>query len=208
MNSVTICNLALSHIGNYSISAFTDPTKEAKISKALYEPTLDALLRSFAWGFATKRKNLALLTETYSGYDFAYAYPTDCLNIIKIYNPNSGMINNYYNAVSFNFNERIEFDVIVNSDLNQRVILTNQEQAELVYTAKVEDANLFDPMFVDALSYKIATEMALPLKGNTTLQQGLYNITNMKIAQAQGMNANESYRRPATVRSSLTDIRN
>lgn len=63
---------------------------------------------------------------------------------------------------------------LVSSDIdangNQiRVILTNQPQAQLVYTARVTDPTLWDAELVDAASMYLATWLVTPIQGN--LQQ-------------------------------------
>lgn len=209
MNSVGICNLALSRLGAYSINSFTEVTKEAKFCNAIYEPVRDSLLRDFDWNFANRREELALLTETYSGYDYAYAYPSDCLKAIKIYNANTGysMSGSFYDAsLAHTTPNKIEFEIAINDDLSQKIILTNQEEAELFYTAKVENPNLFDPLFVTAFSYSLAAELALALKGSTKMQGELTQLARLYGFRAQASNANESYLKPK-VSSSIQDSR-
>jgi len=181
MNSVGICNLALSRLGAYSINSFTEVTKEAKFCNAIYEPVRDSLLRDFDWNFANRREELALLTETYSGYDYAYAYPSDCLKAIKIYNANTGysMSGSFYDAsLAHTTPNKIEFEIAINDDLSQKIILTNQEEAEL----------------------------ALALKGSTKMQGELTQLARLYGFRAQASNANESYLKPK-VSSSIQDSR-
>jgi len=209
MNSVGICNLALSHLGSYSIQSFTESTKEAQFCDAVYEPVRDSMLRDFDWNFATKREALALLTTTYSGYDYAYAYPSDCLKAIKIYNANTGysMSGSFYDAsLTYSSPNKIEFEIAINDNLNQKIVLTNEGDAELFYTAKVTNVNLYDPLFVTAFSYSLAAELALALKGSTKMQEELTQLARLYGYKAQATNANESYLKPK-ISSSLQDSR-
>ena len=47
-----------------------------------------------------------------------------------------------------------------------RKLMTNQPDAALVYTARAEDPTQFDPLFVEALSYKLAAELAMPIQSD------------------------------------------
>lgn len=177
-SEIEICNLALSHIGKYPISALTDATKEAKECKLLYPRARDSVLRAHAWNFATKRLTLAELAEDYDGWSYAYQYPTDCLVARKIYN-------------SADDNDAIEFEVATNSALSSRVILTDQENAVLIYTARVTDPNVFDSIFVDALSWRLAADLSMPLRADPRVYQQVTQTYMAYIAEARQTNSNE-----------------
>ena len=208
MNEVTICNFALVKLGVHPISSLTDTTKEAGACNRFYENVRDAVLSEHPWGFASKRDTLALLTETYSGYDYAYAYPSDCITALKIYNASGADSGTYFNvdADSYSTYGRIEFKLGVNDALDQRIILTNAESAELIYTARVKNANLFDMMFIEALASKLAAELSLPLKGDSRMQQLFAQEYLYKLGQAKVKSSNEGYQKQV-VRSAFTDAR-
>lgn len=201
-SEVQICNMALSHIGGYSdIAALDNSSQESKKCKLLYSPARDSVLRDNNWNFATKVLTLALLTDTYLGWVYGYQYPVDCLMAIKIYNDYNNNINRdsiYYPECNVTDN-KIEFQIISNEALTGRIILTNKEDAKLVYIAKVTDTNMFDVEFIDALSYRLASELAISLKGDMQLQQQLFQAYLMKAGQARANNCNEGYIKPANV---------
>ena len=203
---VQICNLALSHVGGYPITSLSDTSsKGARECNTLYKNARDSVLRDSVWNFATKNLSLALLVDTYLGWVYAYQYPTDCLNAIRIYNDYNNNINRdsiYYPDYQAPGN-KIEFKIISNSTLSSKVIITNKEDAMLIYTGKVTDTNMFDSEFVDALSYRLASELALPLKGDMNLQQQLFQVYLMKAGQARSNNCNEGYEVPQNVNTFL-----
>lgn len=43
----------------------------------------------------------------------------------------------------------------------------------LSYIADIENADLFDPLFMDALATRLAEKLAMPLTGNQSLRQNL-----------------------------------
>ena len=84
--------------------------------------------------------------------------------------------------------------------------LTNQEQAELVYTAKVNNTGLYDTLFVDALAFRLAADLALPIKGKLDLQRAYIQQYFAFISNAKAKSANESNEAPDDS-SSFTDAR-
>lgn len=199
MDEVAICNLALSHLGAYPIQALTEATKEARECKRLYATARDSALEAHDWSFARKQKVLGLLVDTYSGWTYAYEWPSDCIIPRKIYDPSGDtadgtVIDRETDQVQII--GRIPFEVGANASLNRRVILTNEEDAELIYTAKVTDPNMFSPGFIDALSWRLASDLAMPLRADKALQQQHFNQFRLIIGQSQSSNANASHNKP------------
>lgn len=207
-SQIEICNLALSHVGAPSIASLTENTRQSRECNRLYEILRDTVLSDFPWNFARKRLVLALLSSvTYSGWDYAYAYPVDCLKAREIYNPYTTKTYTDGQYVSGNYVEsavqvkadKIEFEIAANADLDTRVILTMQEDAELIYTARVQDANMFSALFIDAFSWRMASDLALPLKGKAALQQQMMALYRERLGRGQQENANEGFEPPSGV---------
>lgn len=148
-----LCNIALARIGQGEfIDALTEDTREARACKVCYSHCRDTVLASHPWSFATKRSTLALLTVERTGWEFAYALPTDCITALSLY---SGT-----RAPSADV--RVPFAIEHDSSSN-RVLLTDEEEAELIYIGRVTAPPLFPPLFTDALAWKLASELALSL---------------------------------------------
>jgi hypothetical protein len=73
----------------------------------------------------------------------------------------------------------------------QRVILTNQEFATLVYTQQVTDPNVWDPSFREALYSIGGAKLIMALVGNRDRANDLVKITNDLIRMARGDDGNE-----------------
>ena len=71
-------------------------------------------------------------------------------------------------------------------------LLTNEGTAKILYLARVEDVNLFDSMFVEALSARIAAELAVTLAESNTLYSNMMEMYQRKLADARSMDAQES----------------
>ena len=202
-SKIDICNLALSHVGAYRIESLTESTKEARECNKFYDISLNTALEDHNWSFARKRLNLALLTDTYTGWDYAYQYPTDCINPRFIIDDAGA-----YTGTSYDIDEdryipvgKIKYEIASDSTLSNRIILTDKAQAELVYTAKVTDTNVFTYKFIEALSLKLAVYLAQPMKGDLNLKQSLAQLYGLAILTAKGTDANSDYNKTEDINS-------
>jgi hypothetical protein len=93
-SKVELCNLALSHLGNYgSITNIDTPTESKEITFALwYDISRQVLLKTVMPNFALKRQVVGLIAETDAqkvqrfGSAYAYQYPANCLKVLGIGN--------------------------------------------------------------------------------------------------------------------------
>ena len=72
-------------------------------------------------------------------------------------------------------------------------LLTDAEPAMLEYVRDVDDPALFDDKFVEALSFKLASDLAMPVKGSLELTANYMNVYTTKIAQAAARSAGEEH---------------
>lgn len=75
--------------------------------------------------------------------------------------------------------------------VSQRVVLTNQEFATLVYVHDVTDPNLFDDLFQDAFTKILGGALALALTGDKKLAELAVKLANMSIEEARRQDGNE-----------------
>ena len=190
---VDICNMALSHIAQYPIQSLNDSLKTAQECKTLYPRARDSVLEDFMWNFAFKWIAIPLLDLEHDKWTYLYQYPSDCVRALEIYN-------------SASETDKIEFEIYVNEDLDSKMIGTDQEDAVLKYTARVTNPNLFTSQFIDALSYRLAADLALPLRGDPKIFDAMLRIYSAYISRAQMHNANEREKTPSDD-NSLVDAR-
>jgi len=74
---IDLCSQALLKIGENAISSFNEQTTAAEIAKGLYDITVDSLLCSHVWRFATKTFALSKTT------DGDFIIPAEALRIIS-----------------------------------------------------------------------------------------------------------------------------
>jgi hypothetical protein len=195
-SEVDICNLAIRRVGGNTIQELNPSgSLESRLCNGLFDFARDGTLRDVDWGFARRQALLAELTDTITGYDFVYKYPSDCITAREI-----------YNSAKSNDDDLIDFIISLSSDGLQKVILTDEPTAELIYTKKVTNPALFDSMFVDALAYRIAADLAIPLRGDATIQQSFARAYGQAIGSAKATTLNERSKRPSEG-SSFSDAR-
>ena len=155
MASLTdLLNDSLSQIGAASITAIDDGSVTANHCQRLYPALRDALIRGHHWNWAMVRVELAQdATPPTTEFAFAYTIPSDCLKIVEFAGADidtSVSIPLFDSRTSFYFQYRVE----------GRKILTNYGTAFIVYLARIENPDLWDPLFYQALATWLASKLA------------------------------------------------
>lgn len=205
-SDVDICNLALGYLGDEASVSSIDPPEgsaQADHCARFYPIARDALLEMHAWGFATRRAQLALLGSSWPEWQYAYAVPADALNLLAVLAPDA---TDDYSAefalpgcapaavnrgVGIYTPQPFEAEAL---DSGAQVIYTNQENAVLRYTALVSDTTQFSPLFVEALAWLLASKLAGPiLKGDAgaAAARNCYQMFRAAYAQATVSDANQ-----------------
>lgn len=184
MNAVELCNVALARVGFSPIDAFypTEDTPAARACKKFYESSRDSVLRDHAWSFATRQTDLAVSSVEFDDYEYVYAYPSDCLYIQKVLDSDGG--DNGYEYV------------VRTDDGDERVICTDVEDAVIRYTMRAETPNIYDPVFLQALEWRLTSELALSFKGDQNLATTALDMYMRVLGRARALDANEQNKSP------------
>ena len=83
------------------------------------------------------------------------------------------------------------FNLTQGSASPQRVILTNQEFATLVYVQDIIDPNIMDDLFQDAWAKALGAEVVMPLGGDKKLANDAVGAVNAAIQYARSADGNE-----------------
>jgi hypothetical protein len=172
-SQVEIVNLALTLVGKKRCSSLLETTEEVGVVNAVYNLELDAMLSEHAWDFACQTITLALTADTYTEWDYAYAYPSDCLQVLGCVNENT------------------QWEVAVSNDGLSRRILCNEEDAEFRYIARITDCNMWSPTFRTAFATRLAMAIVLPLQNDSQKLKDLAGLYNMQITAAFGADARQ-----------------
>lgn len=175
---VDICNRALSRLGTRAtISALDENSTEARTAYIWYAATRDVLLRSHDWNFARRRVILAEQGSAPTGWSFRYAFPTDCVRLLRI-------------ASALPHRDPVRFEVA--GDSTSRFVLCDEPAAEAVYTARVDDPNLYDAGFASALVDQLAAHIAYPITQKTEIAVRLAQMARAALADAMAADVNEA----------------
>lgn len=83
------------------------------------------------------------------------------------------------------------FNLTFGSQGDQRVILTNQESATLVYVKQVTNPNVMDELFQEAWAYVLGASICRGITGDLKRANNCIEWANMKIAEARKADGNE-----------------
>lgn len=172
-----VCNAALGEIGAKLIPSYELGTSlEARTCQRSYDLTLHSLLRRHQWAFATVREKLLLdPIQPDSEWAARYLLPTGMVRLIKI--------------VSGQFTALTDFSIEGNYILTQ----TAFPELPIVYVSSAVPVSLWDPLFLTAVKYQLAANLAPTLAKSQTLAQSCTaKLEQLALPAAQTADARES----------------
>ncbi len=175
LSEVSICNLALQDVGRgLAITALDENSQAARVCRLRYPFARDACLRAYDWNFAAARASLPALA-TPPAFDFANAYqlPPDCLFVREVGEQEGGCT------------WTVEAG---------RLLTDEGAPVNLTYTRGVTNPAAFDPLFAETLAARIAAEIAVSLTESLGKAQALWQVYQLKLAEARRRDAQEGER--------------
>jgi hypothetical protein len=171
VSETQIANRALQKLGAARIESLTQNSPNARSMAAAYAMTRDAELRRYDWSFAIKRDSIAAdANDTSWGGWKRYGLPNDFARLIRD------------DETQAYVDWRIEGRYIVTAD---------DSPLKIRYIARVEDPNLFDPLFIEALACKLALETCEEITQSTSKKQSIKDDYDIAIAEARRLGAIE-----------------
>ena len=184
--AIDICNLALSRLGDEATVSSIDPPEgsaQATHCARFYPIALSRVLDYSYWTFATTRGTLNQLSAPpKSGWQYAYAPPSNSMNIVALFLPGST-----------NDTNPQEFEVEVLED-GTPVVYANVLNPICMYTLRAVDPSRFQPMFEEALVTLLMSYLAGPvLKGNegAKMSMNCYQMYTVLVARAAASDAQQ-----------------
>lgn len=186
ISAVRICNMALSHIGTRSdIESLTEESTEAKVCNLWYDWSRIQVLESHNWNFCKLRVALALIEEEpNTEWNYRYEYPNNCVKARLIENPAGPN------------EDTLPFSIENTSDGLKKSILTGQEEATLIYTFDLANTDLFSSLFIDALSWRLAAQIAFRITGDRAVEQSAIQTFQRIMGLAMSGNSSEGVDKP------------
>lgn len=176
-SAIAICNMALGHLGARPITSIDEESQEARYCKIFWDNNRDELLRSYPWNFADAKVlggSVTVPTVDDDLWDYAYTYPTNAVQIRRITEDGS--------------DAAMDFKVILEQQTTgelRRLIMTNAETAAIHYTMSVENPSLWDATFITAVSYLLASKIAVPITKNAKVADFMLRSAFAAIPQAK-----------------------
>lgn len=191
MTHTDICNIALARLGNTQIADLSDESEVARACLVLYHHTRREVLRSHRWNFAQKRVALSELdAEPLFGWGHQFELPSDYLRVLEVGESEHG--------------DTIAERFIIEG----RALLTDQDEVNLVYVYDCENPALFDPLFIEALSLKLAVKLCDTLRGSSsTAERLMLEYERVTGPLARRVDANEGRRRKGLLTRSSGFVR-
>lgn len=199
---VEIYNKALANLNESSVISIDEDSEEATICRIHYDDSRRYVISEGDWGFCTDIVKLGLLSkDDVTGWDYVYMYPQVALKIIRLFNKDGITINNINDSNLVNFETQ-------NRGINT-VILSNLEQAYAKIIIDVTNNNLMSPAFIDALTWRLTSLIAVPIIGvdrGRLIQRDAIQTYNALLKVAWVKNIGENKKRKDN-RSSLVKSR-
>ncbi len=168
-SDIEIVNRALTLLGVDPINSLSDPTKAAATASRLYNDTRAATFRSHPWNCLIRRASLPQDAQT-PAYEYTYQFvlPADFLRLLTLED-----VNGQYSIES-------------------RRILYNGDTLKIKYIALLTDVPSYDTLLVDALTARLAADLAHPLLQSTTAMEEMWQLYELKLREAKFVDAQEN----------------
>lgn len=184
-SKVELCNMALSHLGNYgTISDIDTPKTDKELTFSLwYDIARQAFLKQTMPNFSIGRRYVSQVSETPPyPFKYSYEYPNDCLKLLGI-----GSVEDKQNDYTVE-NNRIYTDVLYSDGMPIRFI------------ADITDVTKMSPEFKVGFSMYLASVTALEITQDLDKVQMLKQMLPSEMSALSGLNAQEN--RPIRISTS------
>lgn len=174
ISDVTICNLALSHIGEGPIRTLDEIGEKAVLCKRFYAVTRDYHLTMYDWSFARRTSKLQEIDEDHAK-GIPFQMPSGCLSPRFLY-PRVKSKRTYY----------IEQDRIIIPE----VWVISGVDLHLCFTFKEVNTALFTSTFSDLIALSLSSKLAGPLTSDYKLAASLRKEARLARIEAETEDAN------------------
>lgn len=191
MTKVEVVNLAIAKLGGSLVVTLGDSSiPGSHFGGLLYQPTLDQVLRTFPWEFATDEAALALTGATPESphWNFTYLLPARCVRLRAILGPRP----------------ELPVDRFAR---RRRKIHCDVEGARASFVANDLAPDELDPDFLEAFVTLLASKLATPLLQDPRLAAAMldhYETTALPVAKTHDARESASGENAGTARAIMT----
>jgi len=152
-----VCNMALSYLGEPGrlTNVDTDTSREAELCRQFLAVARDELLERHAWDFALRSVSPTKRTASPRvDYKYAYDYPDNVASVLSLVRSDVD-----YNYKTMGTTGQHDYTVELD-DNGDRVLLTDLNDALMLYVAKVTDPTKWSTVFTSALAWRLVFHLA------------------------------------------------
>jgi hypothetical protein len=173
--------MALARIGHTQfITSLSESSNEAIVLNAFYTEVRDRVLSAMPWSFAKGQAALVLVeANPNTDWAYSYTYPADCIMAIRLTTSIGSTPTPF----------------AIGNDAGAKLIYNDVEDAVLEYVIRVTAVGLFPAVFVSALAYLLAHEVAIPLSRMDRMDR-MMQAYQMELVNAGSYNLNEQQEAP------------
>jgi hypothetical protein len=205
-----------------TVANLNEQSPEAKNARMIYTSTRQQMLRAAHWNFARKTAYLTVLkaapgtpenpstatsiweptTQPAPPWLYEYAYPSDCLDVRYVMPQitttggplaNVGFPAYYYQQPYVNVPpQRFQTAMDTINGQQVKVILCNQQTAVGVYTCDIENPQIWDSLFAEAMVNALAAQLVMPLSGDKSLRVQAAQAAMQSVNTARVRDGNEN----------------
>jgi len=182
---LTIYNLALSHIGQKPVDNTTDETQpEILACNTHFENARDSVLAQLAFPFNAAPieldEHLSINSASIPGWGYYYTYPASVLSVWEVYSSSNAAM-----AIEK------DFEVRFLPAIGAKIICTDEADAYANVSYLVTDYTLWDDRFIEAVSFKLAASICMPITGDAELAMKFRDIFSIMAHEAKRKSARE-----------------
>ena len=206
---VSIWNLALGHVGE--ATQVVDPDESTAVARAcrrFWDQSRDAVLAEFPWMFARRLVTLVSYATPPDPWPYAYLAPSDLLTVLSV-NPSwvdawsAGTADYYWTDTSGYIYQgstmgaiappvRWSIGGVTDEDgVETELVLSETTLSSLNYTRRVEDPTRYPAPFVDAVSFRLAWDLCIPLSGSQETRSLLWSLYQQRLGNAAALDARQ-----------------
>jgi hypothetical protein len=191
-SEVSICNIALDHIGKAQISALNEDSAEAQVCSRHYALARDSIFTKYNYRFLRGLQALAQLAtnDRSNAWGYAYAVPSDVLRVRRVMPQIEGsalLTDAYpYGASGEMVEARIPYE------LEGGNLYCDIDGAVLEYTRSGVDAANYSQPVADAIACELAARVAYPLTRDRQLRVDALQLARAAKLEAEVWDARQS----------------
>lgn len=171
VDKLTACNQALFLVGERSLGALTEENERARACNQYIDQVRRELISEREWTFA--RKHVLLDTpDATSPVHFGnrFELPSDFLSLKKV-------------STDADFSRHnVPYDM--ESTATAKFIATDADQIYIRYIFDQQNFDVMNPVFISAVSHRLASYLATLLTSSKTLSEKLMVVAEQKLSEA------------------------